>query len=171
MSQQPPTQREVSESAFEYLIAEILAMKIPDRLNTEQIDENLYHQQRLDNIGYEIGYRHIEQIAEDQKVLDTAPLDIMKFICKDFWEALFHKKIDKLQTNHRGVFVLSDYNFKWLERYASDDMNAKTAAVRLLHLPCGIVRGALANLGYSSIVNADFNTLPSCTFNIRIKNV
>ena len=29
--------REVSESAFEYLLAEILSMKIPDRLNDEQI--------------------------------------------------------------------------------------------------------------------------------------
>ena len=104
-------------------------------------------------------------------MLDAAPLDIVKFICKDFWESLFQKKIDKLQTNHRGVFVLSDYNFKWLEKYASDDMNAKQAAVRLLIFPCGIIRGALANLGYSSIVNADFNTLPSCTFNIRIKSI
>ena len=118
-----------------------------------------------------IPFRYIERIAENQKVLDTAPLDIVKFICKDFWEAVFHKKIDKLQTNHRGVFVLSDYSFKWLEKYASDDMAAKQAAVRLLFLPCGIVRGALANLGYSSIVNADFNTLPSCTFNVRMKNV
>lgn len=116
-------------------------------------------------------YRYIERIAEGQtKVLDSDPLDVIKFVCKDFWEAVFRKKIDKLQTNHRGVFVLSDYSFKWLEKYASDDMAAKQAAVRLLHFPCGILRGALANLGYTSIVHADFNVLPSCTFNIRIKN-
>jgi hypothetical protein len=124
-------------------------------------------------MGYDIGYRLIERNAENQKVLDSfgEPLDAVKYICKDFWEAVFRKKIDKLQTNHRGVFVLSDYSFKWLERYASDDMAAKVAAVRLLHFPCGIIRGVLANLGYTSIVHADFNVLPACAFNIRIKNV
>lgn len=78
-------------------------------------------------------------------------------------------QIDKLQTNHRGVFVLSDMRFKWLERYSSDDIASKQAAARLLHFPCGMMRGALANLGVLTIVNADFNTLPGCTFNIRIK--
>lgn len=29
------------------------------------------------------------------------PLDVIKFICKDFWIAIFKKQIDKLQTNHR----------------------------------------------------------------------
>ena len=77
-------------------------------------------------------------------------------------------QIDKLQTNHKGVFVLSDNKFKWLERYSSDDMTSKQAATRLLHFPCGILRGALANLGIAAIVNADFNTLPAVTFNVRI---
>jgi trafficking protein particle complex subunit 6 len=66
--------------------------------------------------------------------------------------------------------VLSDYKFKWLDRYASDDIVSKQAASRLLHFPCGILRGALANLGLSSIVAAEFNALPSCTFTIRIKS-
>jgi trafficking protein particle complex subunit 6 len=77
--------------------------------------------------------------------------------------------VDKLQTNHRGVFVLSDSKFKWLERYSSDDIESKQAAERMLHFPCGMLRGALANLGVLSMVNADFNTLPACTFNVRIK--
>ncbi len=77
--------------------------------------------------------------------------------------------MDKLQTNHRGVFVLTDSKFKWLERYSSDDIVSKQAATRMLCIPCGILRGALANFGILAIVNADFNTMPSCTFNIRIK--
>jgi trafficking protein particle complex subunit 6 len=77
--------------------------------------------------------------------------------------------VDKLQTNHRGVFVLSDFKFKWLDRYASDDIVSKQAAARMLHFPCGILRGALANLGLSSIVVAEFVALPACTFNIKIK--
>ena len=78
-------------------------------------------------------------------------------------------QVDKLQTNHRGVFVLSDTKFKWLEKYSSDDIESKQAAERMLHFPCGMIRGALANLGVLALVNADFNNLPACTFNIRVK--
>ena len=28
-------------------------------------------------------------------------LDVVKFICKDFWIAVFKKQIDNLKTNHR----------------------------------------------------------------------
>ena len=28
-------------------------------------------------------------------------LDIMKFICKDFWTCVFKKQIDNLRTNHQ----------------------------------------------------------------------
>jgi hypothetical protein len=68
------------------------------------------------------------------------------------------------------VFVLTDSKFKWLERYSSDDIASKQAAAKMLSIPCGILRGALANFGVLAIVNADFNNLPSCTFNIRVKN-
>ena len=43
-------------------------------------------------------------------------LELVKFLCKDFWSEIFNKQIDKLQTNHRGVFVLKDYNFGWLTK-------------------------------------------------------
>lgn len=28
-------------------------------------------------------------------------LDIIKFLCKDFWQAVFKKQVDNLKTNHR----------------------------------------------------------------------
>jgi hypothetical protein len=128
-------------------------------------------------------------VANSTKYIGTEPLDLVKFICKEFWEEVFKKKVyclslaktipaynslfcaqvDKLQTNHRGVFVLSDVKFKWLERYSSDDMSSKQTAVKMLHFVCGMLRGALANLGVLAIINADFNTLPACIFNVRIK--
>lgn len=30
-------------------------------------------------------------------------LDLLKFICKDFWGAIFRKQIDNLRTNHQGT--------------------------------------------------------------------
>lgn len=32
-------------------------------------------------------------------------LDIMKFICKDFWTCVFKKQIDNLRTNHQVTLV------------------------------------------------------------------
>ena len=76
----------------------------------------------------------------------------------------------KLSDNLCAFCAGSDCKFKWLDKYASDDIKSKEAAARLLHFPCGIIRGALANLGLVAIVNADFNTLPACSFNIRVKS-
>ena len=77
-------------------------------------------------------------------------------------------QIDKLQTNHKGVFVLSDLKFRWIEKYASDDAGARQNANLLLHFSCGILRGALANLGLPSSVTAELTNIPSCAFSIKI---
>jgi hypothetical protein len=29
------------------------------------------------------------------------PLEVIKFICKEFWAELFQKQVDNLKTNHR----------------------------------------------------------------------
>jgi len=178
--------REVSESAFEYLLSELLAsaMAVPppnkQRGEAEGGGERSSSSEgggsdaaaaleRLDMLGYEVGFRFVERSVTNQKYIGAEPLDLVKFLCKEFWEEVFRKKIDKLQTNHRGVFVLTDVKFKWLEKYAgADDMSSKQAAAKMLHFPCGILKGALANLGISAVVNADFNVLPGVTFNIRV---
>ncbi|KAH8091936.1 hypothetical protein JL720_5509 [Aureococcus anophagefferens] len=89
--------------------------------------------------GYEVGYRFVERIAQ-ARALAADHLEAIKFICKDVWNEIFGKQIDKLQTNHRGVFF-----------------------------PCGVLRGALANLGIVATVTAEYGTLPSCSFSIRIQ--
>lgn len=164
---------EVSESALEYLLGEILSINYLGSSDEKSANDGseleFIKLQRLDDIGYNVGYRLVERMSTVHKLLGPDPLDAVKFLCKEFWEQVFKKKIDKLQTNHKGVFVLSDTKFKWLDRYASDDIASKQAAVRMLNFPCGILRGALANLGCNAIVNAEFNQLPGCTFNIRVK--
>jgi hypothetical protein len=101
--------------------------------------------------------RYVEVVAA-ARPLGSEPLDVIKFICKEFWVEVFKKHIDKLQTNHRGMFVLNDTNFRWLSLYASDDIASKETAHRLLHFPCGIIRGALANLGFASMVHASLHS-------------
>jgi hypothetical protein len=61
------------------------------------------------------------------------------------------------------VYVLQDYQFRWLIRFSStDDETSKREAMRYLIFPCGLIRGALANLGVTAVVNADISTVPSC---------
>ncbi|GAB9464678.1 hypothetical protein Gpo141_00002106 [Globisporangium polare] len=124
---------------------------------------------KLEAMGYDVGYRFAERSAKDRPRM-LEPLDVIKFVCKDFWILIFKKQIDKLQTNHRGVFVVQDFNFRWLSSFSSgSDQQTKEMALLFLVFPCGLIRGALANLGITAIVNADLTTLPGCLFNIKLK--
>lgn len=46
-------------------------------------------------------------------------LEVVKFVCKDLWIALYDKQIDNLRTNHRGAYVLLDNSFKPLSRVSA----------------------------------------------------
>ncbi|XP_021891190.1 trafficking protein particle complex subunit 6B [Carica papaya] len=110
-------------------------------------------------------------------------LEAIKFICKDFWSELFKKQIDNLKTNHRGTFVLQDNRFRWLAHMSMDPLSEKEtedpaamaenkaaqAISMYLYFPCGIIRGALSNLGIPCAVSADISNLPACSFVVRIK--
>ena len=78
----------------------------------------------------------------------------------------------------QGTFVLQDNRFRWLTRVSLDpytentdstendsaalgDTAAQTTTM-LLYFPCGLIRGALTNLGISCSVSADMSNLPAC---------
>lgn len=77
--------------------------------------------------------------------------------------------MDKLQTNHRGVFVLTDNDFKWLQRHVPSDEDSQQQASKMMRFMCGIIRGAMDNLGIPAMVSADFSVHPACNFNLKIK--
>ena len=82
---------------------------------------------------------------------------------------MFGKQVDKLQTNHRGVFVLKDFQFRWLSRVSCADLEAKAAyEEKLLKYACGVSRGALANLGLDAAVTANAQA-PACSFSVQLK--
>lgn len=53
----------------------------------------------------------------------------------------FVVQIDKLQTNHKGLFVLADSRFKWIEKYSFDDSNVREKVKYVLNFVCGLLRG------------------------------
>jgi len=123
----------------------------------------------LETLGFSIGYRFVEQFMCNHAKL-PGTLEVIKFVCKDLWLAIFGKHVDKLQTNHKGVYVLHDNKLSWLSNVHIDnsDTSSVDQAKKYLVLPCGILRGALSNLGIKCTVRAEFSKLPACLFNIHI---
>lgn len=138
---------------------------------------------KIERLGFGVGYRLCERLAQGKPLaiggstggegMSGGHLEAVKFLCKEFWTEVFRKQIDKLQTNHRGVFVLKDHELRWLRRLPSDDERARVAAIKMLAFPCGLIRGALSNLGIAAVVSCDFladgKNMAACSFNIKIK--
>ncbi|KXS21596.1 transport protein particle component [Gonapodya prolifera JEL478] len=135
--------------------------------------ENEQHREaaylKLEMMGYRVGQALVERLTRDRpRFGDT--LDVVKYVCKDLWTAAFRKQIDNLKTNHKGVYVLTDNNFRWLLRMSTEGGpgDASRKAYPFLAFPCGLVRGALANLGISAAVGAEVALIPQCTFHVKI---
>eukprot|EP00953_Heterococcus_sp_UTEX-ZZ885_P040661 20774-Heterococcus_DN1.PRE.2 len=130
---------------------------------------------QFESMGHGVGYRLTERLCQ-AKALSGESLEAVKFICKDLWGETFKKQIDKLQTDHRGTFVLRDLNFRWLNRYAPDRRAAdKELVTLLLQYPCGLVRGAMSALGHPASVKAEFwdektdkSILPTVSFTVKL---
>ncbi|KAF5193617.1 Trafficking protein particle complex subunit 6b [Thalictrum thalictroides] len=166
--------REVSESCVDSMIIEMVSSYC-DRFYSAKPE---LAARRIEAIGYQVGLQLSERYTMERPRFSDH-LEAIKFICKDFWSELFKKQIDNLKTNHRGTFVLQDNRFRWLTRMSidpsetngntSDDPSVATtesksaqSASMHLYFPCGIIRGALTNLGIPCAVSADMSNLPAC---------
>ena len=148
----------------------------------------------LESHGYQVGFNLVTLLSltdssSPQKTpqLDQSPLpglinldprnslSVIKYICKDLWSKCFQKQITKLQTNHKGIFVLKDDSFSLLANLpnsASKDADVQALATLTLAYPCGLIRGALKAFGMQANVTADFFTdkasLKCTTFHVKI---
>ncbi|XP_074292747.1 uncharacterized protein LOC141619626 [Silene latifolia] len=179
--------REVTESCIDSMLMEMVSSYC-DRFYVNKPD---LAARRIEAIGYQVGHQLSERYTMERPRF-TDHLDAIKFLCKDFWSEVFKKQIDNLKTNHRGTFVLQDNRFRWLSNISlepSHDVSGLTqdgdgdltenkapqaaqvaqAASMHLYFPCGIIRGALTNLGIPCAVSADISNLPACSFVVRIK--
>ena len=122
---------------------------------------------KLEQMGFRVGLSLIERFTKDSARFKDE-LDMMKFICKDFWIMLFGKQIDNLRTNHQGVYVLNDSSFKLLNRISANRQFVNECQ-KYVAYPCGLVRGALAGVGVTSFVSADLNEMPLVKFQVEIQ--
>jgi len=137
--------------------------RIEPKTDEKKINLKKLHM-KLVSIGHHVGQRLAERLTRDQPRFGE-PLEVIKFICKDFWIAVFRKQVDKLQTNYKGIYVLHDFNFRWLARISSLG-NVVEEAKSYTFFACGVIKGALSNLGLNTTVKAEIAKLPNCQFTI-----
>lgn len=125
----------------------------------------------LGSAGFEIGKVLGERLSRDKGPM-ASPLEVMKWICKEFWKSVFGKGIDNLRTNHKGTFVLRDTQFTWTRNLCQNVVGGverlpnSLLAGDYLVLPCGILRGVLSSFGIDATVTADATALPQCDFTV-----
>ncbi|XP_055409164.1 trafficking protein particle complex subunit 6A isoform X5 [Bubalus kerabau] len=93
----------------------------------------------LEGMGFRVGQALGERLPRETLTF-REELDILKFLCKDLWVAVFHKQMDSLRTNHQ-----------------------------FLAFTCGLLRGTLSTLGVKSLVTASVAALPACKFQVVIQ--
>lgn len=106
-------------------------------------------------------------------------LDIIKFICKDFWSYCFNKpQCDKLQTNHKGTYVIHDFNHSWINKISGKPTHLTNnfdhlipVALLYLNLAAGVMKGALKNLGKNTLVNVEIVSYPHCMCTFLFKHI
>lgn len=156
--------REVAEASLDFLAMEMVEHMLQSQTPHEPAGV------KLEATGYAVGQRLAERTTASRPPLaDT--LDVVKFVCKEFWYEVFRKQVDNLRTNHRGVYVLQDNRVRWLARLSpspTDSASVRTKATLLASFPCGLIRGALSTFGIDALVSAELTALPGCQFTIKI---
>lgn len=55
---------------------------------------------KLELLGFRVGQKLIERYTMD-RLRFNEKIDIIKFICREFWTTLFQKQVDSLRTNRK----------------------------------------------------------------------
>ncbi|KAI7955978.1 hypothetical protein MJO29_007377 [Puccinia striiformis f. sp. tritici] len=130
------------------------------------------HRIRMDAAGYKVGWSLAERLSKDKPRISKVipdPLEVIKFICKEIWTAMYNKQVDNLRTNHRGIYVIQDHSYRAFLRVSVPkgyETEMDEICRKMVIFPSAVIRGALMNLGIQSIVSVEI-AIPQCTFQIR----
>jgi len=126
-------------------------------------------------MGFDVGQRLGDKYSMKHEPRLVGDLQVVKYICKDFWRRTFMKDIDTLKTDYQGTFLLCDNDFQVLQPFLAG-APPKEELLPYLAFPCGMIRGALFSLGVDANVTPEVETnddrtvrLPKCSFRISVK--
>lgn len=137
---------------------------INDFLHIELVDAM---PDKVEQVGFATGHRYVERLTADMLRFQDEELDVMKFICREFWSSIFYKQIDNLRTNRSGQYVLHENKFRFITRM-SNGTQYLDLMPKYLAFTCGLIRGALADFGINATVSGEVTKSPACIFNVQI---
>ncbi|CAH8834472.1 unnamed protein product [Trichobilharzia szidati] len=120
----------------------------------------------LESLGVNVSQKLIEKATKDHARF-VNELDIVKYICTEFWSSVYHKQVDTLKTNYQDVYVLTVHDFQPLLKF--EIMPESVAEIpKYLAFPSGLLKGALRSLGLNCVVTADCEQPPTCKFTVTV---
>lgn len=155
-------QAETSQCMFEFLHMEIVS-QIQQEVGPNKKGEVM---QRLEALGHRVGESLVERASRDHPRFKNE-LDAVVFACKQFWMSAFNKNIDNLKTNHQDTYVLHDNAFRLIQ-HISEGNQYRDEAQTYLSFACGLLAGALSNVGIKCQVSAEIVKMPACIFQIKV---
>lgn len=138
---EPMSTPQTSSTAFNLLFMQLAFRALEEsrpmsREGATTLEEQPDHEAafyKIERLGFQVGQRLIERLLlQTQAPRMTEQIDAVKYLCKEFWTAVFDKGIDNLKTNHRGIYVLQDHNFQWISLFSADPSSPETARMAVL---------------------------------------
>ena len=174
----------IPDISFHLLISEIIRIQssgsadtdMTSSLNTLDDGQMAAVKRKMKTLGNEIGRKSIYYILKDHIWLKEEN-SILRFICKEFWCYYFGKFVDRLQANNRGIFLLYDYNFKWLARVGEGDSEGNVQAARrynqaVFSFVAGLIKGGMTGIGFEKKLKVEITKEEdSVKFTITISSV
>ncbi|EGG21066.1 hypothetical protein DFA_00939 [Cavenderia fasciculata] len=156
-------QKEVSTSSFEFLYIELVDYIIKSSNDKTQTFK------KLEKMGFKVGYKMVERLCLDLPLFPEV-LEIVKFICRSFWTAVFKKSIDGLKANRKGVFVMTDQKFQWLLHLSYDPTSTNKDCSEYVQFAVGLIKGAMSNFGYKCMVTFEIQQMHAVVFTIKLES-
>lgn len=155
----------VSESALAAVVRELIRHACgfahgdddaSDDARTEDTERDREACATLERIGERIGERAAERVSRGLAPC-AAEQDAIMRACKEFWTYIHGKRVDKLKTNNKGVFVLHDDSFAAMRGVCGigDEKLEARSTRAYLALHSGALRGGLRALGVECDVTGE----------------
>mmetsp|Transcript_4327 Transcript_4327/g.4783 ORF Transcript_4327/g.4783 Transcript_4327/m.4783 type:complete len:195 (-) Transcript_4327:30-614(-) len=154
---------QVESSALYFMLHEYFTYisESPKELNIKQ--------EELKSVARVLARNIMERISEDQLGRLKDKVEVMKFLCKDFWTYLFGKIVDKLQTDSKGTYRIIENEFKFLKRLPATTDKAKEYISLCGKFFSELLKGALLTFNIESEVTLDTANYQEYSFTVKIK--
>ncbi|KAM3717399.1 Trafficking protein particle complex subunit 6B [Dirofilaria immitis] len=116
------------------------------------------HQVEMFSLGYRLFVIISEKLYTGCGILCTCATEKKKKIMHCFRHGI----------SFSGVYVVQDNKFFILLNFAEGKQCVEESAIYLA-FPCGVIRGALYNLGITSLVTSSVETLPAVKFHVHMQ--